>query len=233
MKIQLLLELIQTTQSSKQFHGKFGGKKRENHNRWKKGLGGGTQASVKDHPHDPHLVKKHNVKAYPDDNGKLTDGFNSFVNYLIEHDLMDNVHFPKVYDIKEIVDKNGRKIYTYDMEKLVKSEDLSREELEAFCERTFIPETVIEFLDDAATAPTRGDHEPYRLRLLDKFTNVFDSALNYGNVADLQDESLKFAFEIIHQIATHLQKNSDLHHSNYMWRRSSTGVQIVITDPFW
>lgn len=233
MKIQLLLELIQTTQTSKPFHGSLvlrRDSKHYNRNVLRKELGAGTQSSVKDHPNDPHMVKKHNIRPYPDTLGKQTDGFNQFINYLIEHDLLDNVHFPKVYDIKEIVDQDDRKIYTYTMEKLVPSMSLYRDEIDAFCEKIFTPELAERFFTDASMLGR--SEETYKYRMFDLFTQEFDEALNYGRITDIQDESLRDAFVTLHMISLRLKKSSDLHNGNFMWRRSSTGVQIVFTDPF-
>lgn len=215
MKIQELLEdLINTTRQNKKFSGAF---KRHSDSAppSAKELGHGFFSSVKNDPNDPHMVKKHGIKP------SAEDAYNVFIEYLIDNDLMDNIHFPKVYDITKIQDRNGHTIHTYKIEKLINFNDASTKEAEAFIHRSF---------DDRATEMMARNN----YGLLSAITMFFEDCLmdHPEYVGMITDDSLKEALRVIKAIEgqdRHIF--SDIKSDNMMWRRTPHGLVLVFIDP--
>lgn len=219
MKIHDLLEdLIGTMKTQKTYNGTLGQKSR-NYNTMRKALGSGHFASVKPDPNDPHLVKKHSKRAE-----SSIDGYNAFIEYLINHDLMDNIHFPKIYNITAITDKHGNKIHTYKMEKLIPFEEANRKELEFFIHKTFNEKGIKEILESCAR---HGTSFVLALGII-----ISDCAYGDFNLNNIIDDSFREAMETIKVIARDTPfVNIDIKTDNMMWRRTPHGLVLVFTDP--
>lgn len=202
-----------------------------NDNTRAKRLGSGTQASVKDDPNDPHMVKKHNHVTYDRhiEHGRTNDGFNRFVEWLIRRDYVDNVHFPRVYNIKTITDKGGRHIHSYTMEKLIPIQGASPEEMEAFVEKSLHPGAI-----KPAPKSNYMNARSYVYETMDLVCNVLTDAFMHGEFSGIKSESLLEACEIMGKfVRAEGVDKSDLGPDNMMWRRTSTGLVLVLSDPFY
>lgn len=193
-------------------------------------LGRGTQSSVKDHPTDPHMVKKHNILAYDNDadwrGTKKRDGFHAFIEYLIEKDLLDNIHFPRVYNIKKIVDSLWNHMHTYTMERLIPLESVTRKEIDAFIEHNIVENLLLtsDFVDDSR----------YVEEMAGRAVAFIGRAVDNEGYIDkyIITDSLKEALFILKDVGSEIWQALDSHSGNYMWRRTSTGVTLVFSDPF-
>lgn len=223
-------ELVTPNLSKKQFNGKWlkpHEKTRRNDNSGRKSLGVGTQASVKADPTDPHMVRKHNTRPYGWGE-RENDGFNEFIEFLIANKAMDNIHFPKVYDIKTIVDSKGRHIHTYRMERLISHRELNKEEIQAVLEQHFAS------IDTSWMVQNGYKDERYVEFAMEAIVTVMADAI-HGDSSRVTSETLKEALNVCRQAANALGANVDIssHTNNVLFRRQSTGVVPVISDPFY
>lgn len=173
---------------------------------------------------DPHMVKKHNHRPMdPDARRRFpVDGFNYYVNQLIDLDVTDNIHFPKIYAVKKINDQSHQFIHTYDTEKLETLNSMSRDELIKLCIESFGEDEDIETYNDSMLEYIIAGKIAYSLENND-----------YG---DIVSDELKEALRIIKQIAksgikTRYRYKLDIHEGNIMVRRTPYGPQLVINDP--
>lgn len=202
-----LLEAVHSTKNdSAQFHGQFHPSTIKNKN----SIASGDNSNVTNDRSDPHMVRKYNKNPMDD----AADGFEAFINYLIDHDLMDNIHFPQVYEVKHLDDTTGTHVNKFQIEKLIKLESLSREELVALTNSHFNPELVT--ADPFFIATTVSDAVTYPAQLNMK----------------VKMESLKEALQIISDIRKEERRHLDIHANNLMVRRTPYGPQLVIADPF-
>lgn len=221
MKIQMLLELIDTNVETKQYRGEFRGNSTGNPRSSNKEIGSGVYSKVRNDPHDPHMVQKrhHNPKA------ASNDGFVKWGDYLINNNLVDsNPHFPRIYNVRKIEDSEGQKIYKYQIEKLVPTEDVSPKLLKAVWRQNFTKESMPEDIEEL-------DAED----IADTMSGIISMAVegNREYMDDIISDSLKQAVQHLH--AYYEETNftvPDLHSGNIMLRRTPHGVQLVITDPF-
>lgn len=226
-------DLINPEMVQKKYSGEFRGRSRHDISSRKKELGRGTQASAKNDPNDPHMVKKHNIRPYDLDHRR--DGFNHFINYLIQHDLTDNIHFPRVYNIKEITDKNDYVIYTYTIEKLIPYEKASLRELTSFVEHNFSKNWYLAIMANGLKEEEDGSSHINLKKLSDVVASHIYKTVSGGLDMDevLRSESLIDALTITRKIGRDMGMPSDLHAGNLMWRRTSTGLTLIINDPLY
>lgn len=159
---------------------------------------------------DPHLVNKQSIRPSNDDN---QDGFAAFIRYLKQTGNSDNIHFPKVYAAKSMTDKAATTRHNFQMERLLEPKRLSSEELNRLCDANFTDRLMERTYEEMAFAMERAV--------------VADSALEKY----IASESLAEALRIVRQCAAETKHAIDLNEENWMVRRTSTGLQIVITDP--
>lgn len=220
MKIYQLLEAIVKTevQPDKKFHGTL--RPRDFGNRIRQ-----SEFSVVTHKeNDPHMVRKHNYRPMDPKASRRfrTDGFNFFVQELINRDAMDNIYFPKVYSMKKISDDSNQYIHTYKTEKLYDMKQLSREELLKICEEIFGP-------DDMSNDFDEND-------LISIIAGKIEYALINYDYSDIKSDELINALQILAGIAKDAIKSPekyrlDVHTQNIMARRTPYGPQLVINDP--
>lgn len=221
MKILQLLEaLITPTQTNKTFNGTLRSRYETGRKASNRELGNGGFSAVKPHSKDPHMVKKHNTGPAAAE----IDGYNVYVGLLVDHDLMDNPHFPRVYNATQIKDKKGNFINTFDIEKLEDFMHLSPEDAEAIV-RNHFQKGVID-IDPKWFV----DGESYFLA--DVIADRVHDALYYGDFSQLKGkfaEAVQTLNKIFHDEG--LIRNLDMHSGNVMMRRTPHGPQLVITDP--
>lgn len=214
MKIQDLLERIVEPQITNQ---RFKGTLRTRGVRIPGTLGQGHFSTVNDHKTDPHMVRKHNHRAMGDDRVETEDGFEVFIRQLIKLDLMDNIHFPKVYVQKKITDRGDSHINKFEMERLIPVGELSDEEWEYIVETNF-------------TEALRERHKKVTFGSVGETLGMcLDNARHIETYIKL--DTLKEAMTALAGIIDRINALVDMHAGNYMFRRTPHGLQLVITDP--
>lgn len=234
MRIQDLLEDQFETDRGEQ---KFNGTLKPVYNMRNHELNRGSQAAVKSDKKDPHMVKKYNIRTYHDDDkphrdspNRKDDGFNQFINYLIDHKLMGvNPHFPRVYDIKTITDKTGHRIYTYTVEKLLESTVISKEEMQAFIENDLHPDTI--YIDpDIAQYGREKEWIEEAWHRITKRLNLCITQMSTARES-IKSETLIECIKILHKLDKEFPNQLDVHMNNLMWRRTQHGLVLVFNDP--
>lgn len=209
-----MLELIgediaQTRVTDHKYGGEFNHEK--NLKRTSNELGRGRFSKVMGMKKDPHMVQKKTIMKVGNPHPTQEDGFTAYIDLLLANDLMDNIHFPKVYEDSKVTDKTGTERHKYTMERLVELSALSDEEIESigtthFHRMVYSPESIAEKIDEACQN-------------------------NYGRKTFIKLESLRDACEIVQEIAEASRFRLDLHEGNVMARRTPYGLQLVISDP--
>lgn len=178
----------------------------------KRALASGIFSTVMADEEDPHMVKKVSSQPMGPDHHVKADGFNQYVRMLAQDDLMDNIHFPKVYKANTTTDKTGTHRNSFTIERLVDLQNISPEEFEGLAERCFLRPVV----DAAAMA--------------DRISASCESA--YERKMYIRMDSLIEACEIMQRLDQASDFRLDLHEGNLMVRRTPHGLQLVISDPF-
>lgn len=162
---------------------------------------------------DPHMVRKQSIRPMGRGAEDLADGFDSFVEMLIDRDLMDNIHFPKVYKAQRSFDATGQHKSKYVIEKLERyGNQLRRDEITQ--------------IEDTHMMPGYDEDE----RLPDR---IFDSCRSASaRERYIKMDSLKEACAALQDMAATSDFRLDLHGHNIMVRRTPHGLQIVLADPF-
>jgi hypothetical protein len=175
-------------------------------------IGRGQFSKVMPHPADPHMVRKQTFKPIGPSHKNKADGFYDYVKILIDNHLMDNIHFPKVYEVDTNTDSTNTKRHQYTIERLEDLSKLSREEFEALVETHLLrPARNVEVLAEIIAAACTSEYDRRHYIRLD---------------------SLKDACTIIQHIDENNDFRADLHEGNMMFRRTPHGFQLVISDPF-
>lgn len=174
-------------------------------------LGRGLFSKVK-HSEDPHMVDKETIRPLGPDHKNKADGFEFFVKTLVENDLMDNIHFPKVYKAAKSTDSTNTHRHKYTLEKLEPIDGLSDEEFASLVET--------HMLRPCASVNA----------LADRISGACNS--KYDRDTFIRMESLRDACEIISEMDDVSDFRMDIHDGNIMVRRTPHGLQLVFTDPF-
>lgn len=216
MKFALLklLENLSSTQIvDKEFHGGF--KRKTGGSGGEEGVGSFSRVRPSKEPHQ--------VKKYSHSPLKYDEGFNIFARYIAEpgKNRMDNIHIPKVYNIKKYTDASGKHIDSYEMERLQSLQTVSKEELEHMWNVYFNTEW--------------SEHTDMSM-LLGMLQIVIDNDTSLDLM--IKSQELKEAIFIIRGALDYASKKfgdiramPDLHADNLMIRRTSSGVQLVFSDP--
>lgn len=187
-------------------------------------LGQGGFSTVIDDKTDPHMVRKHHHTPLTP---KWNDAFVQFVTYLINNNL-SAVNLPRIYNVTEISDKNGHKIYKFQVEKLIPETDVSLDELKALVDRTISVE--LNYDKQTSEQYLRGE-------ILYQLGVFFEEAVQTGDYSHIIDEEVVKTLKIIesflkkagHEHAVGMDISNP---SNIMFRRGRYGLQLVISDPF-
>lgn len=175
-------------------------------------LGRGYFSRVNPDKNDPHMVIKRSTSPMGPNHARKGDGFQEYVKMLVDNKLMDNIHFPKVYKAKTVVDKSNTHRNTFTIERLQSIESISKEEFESLVERHLL----------RPVADAEG--------LADRISGACHSEYDRKNY--IRMESLKEACEIIEELDNISHFRLDIHEDNLMVRRTPHGLQLVISDPF-
>lgn len=174
-------------------------------------------SKVRDKRNDPHLIQKY---SHTPMTSEWEEGFMLFTKYIVKHDLMDNIFFPKIYKVGQIKDANGKHIDKYDIERLEQTTSLSHDEFVAIYDKIF-----------------NNPPKVYNERVL---ASQLHNAIEHFDGSNIKDPELLTALEAINKLANevkrkylklHVTVNVDIHSDNIMIRRTPYGPQLVINDP--
>lgn len=216
MKIDTLLEIIDTEVSDRTYSGTF----KTNFTHYPNQLGMGFYSKVVDDKEDPHFVKKYNHRF---DNSRIHDGFVIYAEAIIRYKLYDNPFFPRIYKHNKTHDSHGKVLHSYQIERLYPLKQLSLEEIKFLYSQLFNDgENIIEEVGgSSATLDT----------LISVMVNIISDSIR-ATARDIKNPDLLNAVNIISSIVNACSECFlDLCANNVMFRRSPYGVQLVITDP--
>ena len=176
----------------------------------------GTYSTVKNDAGDPHMIKK--SFKNPTKNIEEHDPYWLYIKKIIESGINDgNPYFPRIYNVTELKDLNGKELRRAQIEKLIDSKDLSENDFKMLS-------IVYQKMGGAENVSTTIDHIIDRLYYnlsgydLDKIEDsLYLEAVNF--IKDIKKSNKKVIY--------------DIHAGNVMFRRNNGGLQLVITDPFY
>jgi len=169
---------------------------------------------------DPHFVNKRSVRVV---NPKDThDAYWGYVYYIIKNKLWQNPYFPRIYDVKRIVDKDGKMHFTAKMERL---EPFDSDDIEG----TVLPLVRRIFTEEARKHFRLSGRASLKVILLKV---ILDSMRHEGYLKYIKDDQLVDAIKKLKDYRNKYWVDLDLHQNNVMIRRTPYGPQLVFTDPF-
>ncbi len=184
-------------------------------------VGRGVFSKVAEIPDNPHEIRKLNQ-------GKVrleSDAYYQYIKYIVDNNLAEeNTYFPRIYSIEL---RNGPDLFpntpdnfNVQMERLIPYLEVTTEEMKALFHR-IMPDSVAMWPCENTADIFQPIKHQIALHLLE-----------YSPLAEFKDPQLTAALNII--LAFKKENpyfNYDLHTGNFMFRRTSVGVQLVITDP--
>jgi len=213
MKILTLTEIIEPRLKKLKVGWEFGDKRKFKSDA---SIGHGYFSSVAPDDDDPHFVNKRSVRVV---NRKGThDAYWGYVYYIIKNKLYENPYFPRIYDVKRIVDKDGKMHFTAKMEKL---HPFNPNDIEG---------TVLPLVRRMLTKEARSDFLEITAQGLLTTIKLAIESNNY--LKFFKDEQLIDAIKKLQDYMNKYWAELDLHQNNVMIRRTPYGPQLVFTDPF-
>lgn len=215
-----LHEIFQTQVTNVDYDGKF---PRGNEN-----LGG--VFSFTSHDEDPHMIRKSHKKSA----GKaaeayyMLDAFPYYARIVYENQLWDEVHFPRIYEVKKVGTGNDMK-YTWRMERLRELSKLKQHQLESIADIYFgglrrnNPDTYPQVLANHIRMAYEGGEHSIKDEQLLACVRL---------LKDMKEPIKQMALEDFPAYKRELSLFSDLHAGNIMIRLSSTSPQLILLDPF-
>lgn len=172
---------------------------------------GGAYATGTPDPKDPFMFRKKMRQP-----SKLDmDAYYQYLKF-IQPFADENPFFPKVYSIDVKTDPNGIQKPSYKLEKLTSLTDAEKQT--SYQLEEILSEKYLNF-----------DVDEYSATL---FRTIRYSLRDQSYLKYIKDEKLKEAIEVIRYfLEKHPYFNEDLHRGNMMIRFTSTGPQLVFTDP--
>lgn len=168
---------------------------------------------------DPHLVRKSSLRSSPEE---FTEGFKAFIQFIIDNNFIDNIHMPRVYEVKTIKGSDGYKIDTFRTEKLVGGDEINQEQMQDYLEQV----TGDRHDELAAKYGTQFTDKPHKL-----LANIIKGAVHSGKPPFASDELNKACLIVRKAIRSIPEADNDLHFNNIMFRRTPVGIQVVLNDP--
>lgn len=200
--------LIQTDVVDRKYNGQFDFNRLRTMKRTD--IGHGAFAKVVPDNKNPHSVIKKSKVPVGQNNLFKRDGFKTFTDLLGIGDVADNIHFPRVYKVDTITDRNKTQRYEFDIERLVPLSSMSRKEFEAIATANFEP------------APKN----------VEAMAGIVDMACAHLDTSKIKSESLAKACNTLGRYARDYDVGLDLHSDNLMVRRTPYGNVLIINDPF-
>jgi hypothetical protein len=169
------------------------------------------------------------------------DSYYKYLSAIAKSDrIQRNPYFPKIYNVKIVEDKTGRRAYSVDMERLLEFDTLSAEECVMLGERMFFnfagfakeyvarhKEIVPQQHRDKVSMKSKGTAGFVLLKAIEKCINFGEQVATY-----VKDPRLKEAMIILRALIKNDHDVApDIHDGNIMVRRGPGGPQLVLTDP--
>jgi len=155
-------------------------------------------------PNQHEVIKQPHVPQ--NDNQLDADGYHHFIKIIQGH---KNIHFPKVYKIVVKQDSSGLSLPQYNIERLIRTNDVPKENLDAIIDR---------YTNGGAKTKVQ-------------LCQILGDALETGDTSKIAEDSLKSAVEILHK-GNNGKFEADLHFNNIMFRFAGGSYQLVIIDPY-
>jgi len=183
-------------------------------------LGHGAFGSAFIEPGDVEKVKKISKLG---DNKWNRDGYFAYVDAIrrLSKQAKMNPYLPQIYNVKAFETKNNKRYLEVTMEKLYSYNNLNTEEVISVLEKI---------------TQTQLEREKFKKKdLIDIIKYCIDhpdvkKLYPKENVTiEIADSNFKKAVKLIHGLTRYFEK--DIHDQNIMFRRTSAGVQLVLTDP--
>jgi hypothetical protein len=176
--------------------------------------------SKTDNPHEIDKLSKRSTKGI--------DAQAAYFKALVNNDLTGhNIFAPRIYGFEEITDDNGKHHHKFNTETLLQARDVSFDEAMVVCRQIFDESDIATLLRYAQD--------------VDKKSGKFLTGMMGDNFRDQAWEAGKITtnskeLNVILQVVVDLQRSGhnyfyDLHAGNLMYRRTASGIQLVINDP--
>lgn len=184
----------------------------------------GYYSHVKPHP-NPHMINKINTAQ--------DNAYSLFIKFLTNNEnAKDNIHFPRIHEIKKFTKNGNHSVIQYVMEKLhMTLYDYIRDDLdnlEMLC-NIYLKDSIAEKYTEL-----KNDKKKLTLFLRQNYSIPVPFVQDILNPENIKLESFKEALYILKGFlkqATKIGHRVDLHGNNLMVRLTNTGPQIVIIDP--
>ncbi len=193
----------------------------------KERLGKGSFSVVYPDKEDPHMVKKlgRDVgnKGF---NRKKSDFFLEYAKWITDNNLASkNIHFPRIYETSYDEEND---IHDYKMERLQPYTSLSSEALWGLAKKYFDRELILK----KKWFNERDDQDTNKFNLQVMITDSLDDVLTYKKLDMIRDSELLKAAKLV---SSEVNKPSrtwryDIHSDNVMYRLTSVGPQLVLSD---
>jgi len=182
-------------------------------------LGHGAFGSVFIEPGDVEKVKKISKLG---DNKWNSDGYFAYIDAIrrLAKQAKMNPYLPQIYNVKAFQTKNNKRYLEVTMEKLYSYQNLNTEEVISVLEKI---------------TQTQLEREKFKKKDLIDIVDVFiqnplKTKVKVRNkTIEITDSNFQKAAILIHRLTPYFDQ--DIHDQNIMFRRTSTGVQLVLTDP--
>jgi hypothetical protein len=168
------------------------------------------------HPTDPHTF----IKSTKYTSKLNNDAFHKYVEMItaLRKKGIENPYFPAVYEIKITRDPNQSTRPQYHLQALKNFREFDKAALVGMYERMF---GNYDELDDTDT-----EYDIWRL-----ICNNCKEAAESKKYGGIVDDQLKQALKYVGVLYRKYKYDLDMHSGNFMIRATSTGPQLVITDP--
>ncbi len=186
-----------------------------------KGRGQGWYSRGVPHPTDPHTF----IKSTKLTSKLRDDAFHKYIEMVVSlrRKGIENSYFPTVYEIKITKDPNDSTRPSYHLQALNQYRDYEPEVLAGLAGRLFKNFEQHQEKD--------SDLRKHSYSIWSYICNECRSAVEYGEYGNIQDEELAAALRYIRALQKKNRYDVDMHSGNFLLRGSSTGPQLVISDP--
>jgi len=170
-----------------------------------------------------------------------SDAYFKYISALAKNDrITNNPFFPRIYKVRVVKDKQGKDLYSVEMERLQDFDTLSAEECNMLGQKLFFnyagferdmlarkKEITPTQHRDEVSLEDRGDAGFVLLKAIGKCLENPEQVATY-----IKDPKLKAALVILQgMLKRDVGLVPDIHSGNIMVRRGPGGPQLVITDP--
>jgi hypothetical protein len=227
-----LNEIIDTEIRSSKFDGEFTDKgygwRQHPDEDADRSMGKGSYYGAFSKEDNPHEIDKLTLDARKEG---YSDGQAEYVMELVDRKISgNNIFAPRVYDFNKIKDDKDYIHISFTEETLLNAADVDMDEIKVIMDQIFSPtdiDVVYSSADDYSFEVDTNQE-----RVTGGIGRTFELMIKKNNINTLSDD-LNEVLELVRELtyADGGKFGLDLHDENIMYRRTSTGVQLVISDP--